>query len=264
MTDLVQRIKPGNRIFLFLDYDGTLVPIKRTPEMARLHPLRRQFLKSLGKKMSICIVSGRSLAEIQRLVAIEGIGYVGNHGLEISFNQRIWVHPEAKKIRPVLQRTLKKIQSKTRHWPGVLVEDKGLTGSIHYRRLPSAYWLPLKKIIQTEVGSRGKELRLTSGKRVFEIRPNLDWNKGSAIVKLLRGSGVRDMPLLIYIGDDQTDEDAFRRLGKKDVTIRVGRKKTSQAYYRLVDVNHVWRFLKKLFDLKSRPKTAILKKPSGD
>jgi trehalose-phosphatase len=260
MKDIIQRIKPGERILLFLDYDGTLVPIKKAPELAVLHPSRRRFLKRLGEKVFICIVSGRSLAEIQRLVAIKGIAYIGNHGLEISCGQKVWVHPEARKIRPILRNALKRIQEMTQDLPGVLIEDKGLTGSIHYRQLPPAFWKPLKEIIQAEVGSRGRALKITEGKRVFEIRPNIDWHKGKGIFELLSRLDLDEMPLRIYIGDDQTDEDAFRTFAKDDVTILVGRRKDSRARYRLVDVNDVWRFLKDLFDLVSAPETTIFAK----
>jgi trehalose-phosphatase len=253
MKEIIQRIKPGEPILLFLDYDGTLVPIKKAPELAVLHPLRRQFLKRLGEEVFICIVSGRSLAEIKRLIAIKGIVYIGNHGMEISCGQKVWVHPETKKIRPILRNALKRIQEMTQDLPGVLIEDKGLTGSIHYRQLRPAFWKPLKEIIQAEVGSRGRALKITKGKRVLEIRPNVKWNKGKGILELLGRLDLDKMPLCIYIGDDQTDEDAFRTFTKDDITILVGRRKDSRARYRLVDVNHVWRFLKDLFDLVSAP-----------
>jgi len=259
MKDIIRRIKPGERILLFLDYDGTLVPINKDPELAVLHPLKRQFLKRLGERAFVCIVSGRSLAQIQRLVAIEGIGYVGNHGLEISYGKKIWIHPEAKKTKPFLSRTLKSIRYRTRDLPGVLVEDKGFTGSIHYRRLPTAFWTPLKKIIQTEIRSRRPELKLTEGKKVFEIKPNIQWDKGQGVLELIGWLDPRETTLRIYIGDDRTDEDAFRAFGKDDVTILVGRRKASRARYRLGDVNHVWRFLNNLLDLLSGPKTALIK-----
>jgi trehalose 6-phosphate phosphatase len=260
MKEIIQRIKPGSRILLFLDYDGTLVPIKKAPELAVLHPLRRQFLKRLGEEVFMFIVSGRSLGEIRRLVAIKGIAYIGNHGLEISCGKKVWVHPEAKKIKPILRNSLNRIQEMTRDLPGVLIENKGLTGSIHYRRLPAAFWKPLKTIIQAEVGSRGRALKITKGKRVFEFRPNLDWNKGKGIIELLNRLDLDERPLCIYIGDDRTDEDAFRTLAKDDVTIRVGRRKDSRARYRLADVNHVWRFLKDLFERVSAPETTTFAK----
>ena len=255
----MRRIKPGKRILLFLDYDGTLVPIKKAPGLTRLHPRRRRFLERLSEKALVCIVSGRSLAEIQRLVAIEGVGYIGNHGLEISYGHKLWIHPEAKKFEPVLRKTLKRIRERTQDLPGVIVEDKVLTGSIHYRQLSPAFWKPLKKIVRTEVGSRRQVLKLTEGKRVFEIRPNIHWDKGQGVLMLIDWLDSRETTLRIYIGDDHTDEDVFRTFGKDDIAILVGRRKASRARYRLGDVNHVWRFLNNLLDLLAGPKTALIR-----
>jgi len=252
MKDIVQRIKPGERILLFLDYDGTLIPVKKTPELAVLHPLRRRFLKRLSEKVFICIVSGRSLAEIQRLVAIEDIAYIGNHGLEISYGQKSWAHPEARKIRPTLRNALKRTQDRTQDLPGVLIEDKGLTGSIHYRQLPGAFWKPLKEIILDEIGSRQRELKITEGKRVFELRPNIKWDKGRGVRELIGWLDSIEHTLRIYIGDDQTDEDAFKTFNKRALTILVGAREDTNARYHLADVEGVWKFLRVLFLRVSR------------
>lgn len=246
MKDIILRIKPGERILLFLDYDGTLVPIKKTPELAVLHPLRRRFLERLGEDVFICIVSGRSLAEIRRLVGIKGIAYIGNHGLEISYGQKIWIHPEVKKSKPVLRKALKRIRERTQVLPGVIVEDKGLTGSIHYRQLSPAFWKPLKKIVRTEVESRRQELKLTEGKRVFEIRPNIQWDKGQGVLELIGWLDPRATILRIYIGDDQTDEDAFKVFDGDALTILVGHGENTFAHYHIKDVDVVWKFLSAL------------------
>jgi trehalose-phosphatase len=251
MKEIIQRIKPEEHLFLFLDYDGTLVPIQKSPELAILHPLRRSFLKRLGKRVFLCIVSGRSLAEIRRLVAIKDIAYIGNHGLEISYERRRWVHPEAKRIIPILKNVLKKILHSTRDFPGVLIEDKGVTGTIHYRLLDLALWNPLKKIIGKEVELRNRELKMTEGKKVFEIRPNVEWDKGRGVQQLVGWLAHKEMPLWIYIGDDQTDEDAFKVFERDAITILVGQRKNTYAKFRLADVNQVWRLLRALLPLVS-------------
>jgi trehalose-phosphatase len=251
MKEIIRRIKPEEHLLLFLDYDGTLVPIKKNPELAILHPLRRNSLKRLGKRVFLCIVSGRSLAEIQRLVAVKDIAYIGNHGLEISYGQRRWVHPEARRIRPILRDVLKRIHHKTKDFPGVLIEDKGVTGTIHYRLLDSALWNPLKEIIGKEVELRSRELKMTEGKRVFEIRPNVEWDKGKGVQQLGGWLAPKEMPLGIYIGDDQTDEDAFKVFERDAITILVGQRKNTHAKFRLADVNQVWRLLRALLPLVS-------------
>lgn len=260
MKDIIQRIKPGERILLFLDYDGTLVPIKKTPELAVLHPLRREFLKRLGEKAFVCIVSGRSLAEIRRLVTIKSLAYVGNHGLEIACRQKVWVHPEAIKIKPILRNSLKRIQEMTQDLPGVLIENKGLTGSIHYRQLPRASWKPLKEIVQAEIGSRGRALKITKGKRVFEIRPKLKWDKGQGVKKLISRLRPTETTIRVYIGDDQTDEDAFKALDKDALTILVGRRENTFARYHLRDVDGVWKLLRALLSAISLPRRGTFQK----
>ena len=243
MKDILQKVTRGRTILLFLDYDGTLVPIKKAPGLAVLRASRRRLLERLSQNAFICIVSGRSLADIQKLASIKNIAYIGNHGLEISYRGRQWIHPEAKRIRPVLKSVLERIRRKTGDRPGLLVEDKGLTGSIHYRRLAAPLSKELREIIEFEVRLRSRELKLTEGKKVFEIRPTVDWDKGKGVRELIRWLRTMQPVLRIYIGDDRTDEDAFRALGRGNITIIVGKRRDSHARSRLPDVNAVWMFL---------------------
>jgi len=243
MRAIGRDITSGRPLLLFLDYDGTLVSLKRAPELAVLRTSRRRLLQRLSRSAFICIVSGRSLADIRKMASIKDIAYIGNHGLEISFRGRRWTHPEAKRIKPVIKNVLERIRRKTGDWPGLLVEDKGLTGSVHYRRLAAPLPQKLRNIIEQEVRSRGRELKLTEGKKVLEIRPNIDWDKGKGVLELGRWRNVKRPALRIYIGDDQTDEDAFRALGRDDLTILVGKRRDTLARSRLPDVNAVWKFL---------------------
>jgi len=253
MTSIQRQITGRKRIFLFLDYDGTLVPIKRAPELAVLRASRRHLLERLSRTLFIGIVSGRSLADIQKTVSIKDIAYIGNHGLEISCRNRRWIHPGAKRIRPVLKSVLRRIRRKTQDWPGLLVEDKGLTGSIHYRRLTTPLPKELGDLVEREVRLRRGELQLTEGKKVLEIRPHIDWDKGTGVLKLSRWLGIKRPDLRIYIGDDQTDEDAFRALDGNAITIRVGTGKDSSARFQLPDVAAVWEFLSAFLSLAPPP-----------
>lgn len=253
MTSLQREITGRKPIFLFLDYDGTLVPIKESPELAGLRASKRRLLKRLSRSVSICIVSGRSLADIRKLASIKDVAYIGNHGLEIASRGRRWVHPEAKRIKPVLRGVLRRIRREAGKYPGVLVEDKGLTGSIHYRRLAAPLPKELRDLIEDEVGLKSRELRLTEGKKVFEIRPNIDWDKGKGVLELSRWLGIKRPAVRIYIGDDRTDEDAFRALGGNGITIRVGRRRGSLARWCLPDVAAVWKFLGALMPAGAPP-----------
>jgi len=193
--------------------------------------------------MFICIVSGRSLADVRRRVGIEGLAYVGNHGLEARWGRRTWIHPLAKKRRPALGRLLKRIEARTRRFPRLFVEDKGVTGSVHFRRLDAALVAPLRRIVADEVRRKGGTFMVTEGKKVLEIRPDIDWDKGLGIRKLMRWLPRELEALRIFIGDDRTDEDAFLALGGDSITIHVGHGRKTRARYRLADVERVWTFL---------------------
>jgi trehalose-phosphatase len=246
MRKIIQKIKPGNKILLFLDYDGTLVPIKKKPELAVLHPRRRKVLESLSEKFFVSVVSGRSLREIKKIVGIDTLAYIGNHGLEMCWRDKRWVHPEAEKIRPALEGVLKRLRIRTRGLKEVLIEDKRLTASIHYRLLAPESRKKLKKIIGKETQIHKRLLIITEGKRVYELRPKLEWDKGRGILQLIQWLELEKARIKVYVGDDRTDEDAFKALEKDGLTILVGRRKDSFALYRFSGVDEVWKFLKAL------------------
>jgi len=243
MRDILRMIKPGQRPLLFLDYDGTLVSIQRTPDRVVLSRRRKRFLEALSERMFVCVVSGRSLADIRRRVGIEGLAYIGNHGLEARWGRRTWVHPQAKKRPPALGRLLKRIEARTERFPRLLVENKGVTGSVHFRRLDPALVAPLKRIVAEEVRREGGIFMVTEGKKVLEIRPDIDWDKGLGIRKLMNWLPRERGTVRIFIGDDRTDEDTFLALGGDSITIHVGHGRKTRARYRLADVERVWTFL---------------------
>jgi trehalose-phosphatase len=249
MKEILRGIERGERILLFLDYDGTLVPIRKTPARAVFPSSKRDVLEGLSRRACVGIVSGRSLSEIQRLVAVKDIGYIGNHGLEISCGRRCWVHPRAKRTEPLLREALKKIRRAAGQFPGVFVEDKGVTGAVHYRLAARAVWAPLQEIVGREVERAGRTLTMSKGKRVFEIKPNVPWDKGQGVLKLLDWLHPEGKFRVVYIGDDRTDEDAFKAVnlsGRGAVTIHVGRTEKTRARYRLGTVGEVWTLLRAL------------------
>jgi trehalose 6-phosphate phosphatase len=155
-----------------------------------------------------------------------------------------------RKTRPILRGVLRKIQQSTRGFPGVLVEDKGATATIHYRLVDPDLWSPLKELVRGQVKPVRRVLKISEGKRALEIKPNLAWNKGKGIQELLGWLDLEERPLLMYLGDDQTDEDAFKVINGVDqnaVTIHVGRMMDTRARYRLSNVNEVWKLLRALY-----------------
>jgi trehalose 6-phosphate phosphatase len=181
------------RTALILDVDGTLAPIVARPELAEVPRSTRAELSRLaGRYLLVACVSGRSGVDAQRLVGVEGIRYVGNHGLELD--------PRAENLAGRIASFRKSV--------GREVEDKGLTLSYHFREArnePEAR----KELEAVAQRARGEGLVARWGRKVLEIRPKIDADKGTAVRALLGESGAARA---LYAGDDTTDLDAFNAL----------------------------------------------------
>lgn len=244
-------------VYIFLDYDGTLTPISKSPDKALIPQQAREVLAALSKNpgYKLAIISGRALKDIKGMVGVAGIVYVGNHGLEIE-------GPKLKFesiIPPGFKRVLKKIKddlsNKLISIKGVFLEDKGYALSLHYR-LVNERDIPLVKMAFHEAIIAylvGNKIRINSGKMMLEIRPPIKWNKGKAVLWLLarREFALKDARVFpVYIGDDVTDEDAFGALKNKGLTIFVGDPKESKARYYLKNPQEVTELLRKILELK--------------
>lgn len=227
--------------FLGLDFDGTLAPLAPHPDLARLPPRSKRLLRRLAalRRARVAILSGRALSDIKRKVSVAGLIYVGNHGLEIQDAAgRVWVHPQARRTAGLMARMAARLAVDLKEFPGVFVENKGLTLSVHYRLLPRYLSpRPLGEMIHLLIAGQRNRLRLQAGKKVWEIRPTLKWNKGYAIRRLL-GSKVGEW-IPVFVGDDTTDEEGFKSLGPEALTVRVGYKKDSYARFRLKNQRQV-------------------------
>ena len=206
------RLFNADRILLLFDYDGTLTPIVARPEDALLPEEARQRLTALSThpRCLAGIVSGRSLADLSVLADIQGLIHAGNHGMEIRGPGLDFKHPQAIAAREVLAEVQATLSGALAHVPGIIVEDKGLTLTVHYRATPE----PLASEVEGLVTATSEpyvdsgQLRLTRGKMVMEVRPAIAWDKGKAIEKIREG--FEDCPFPVYFGDDRTDEDGFR------------------------------------------------------
>ncbi|MFH1576472.1 MAG: trehalose-phosphatase [Candidatus Margulisiibacteriota bacterium] len=234
-------------LLLFLDYDGTLTPIVKKPHLAKLSKARQAKLRKISTTphIRVVVISGRKLADLKKLVGIPGIFYAGNHGFEISGPKTSLVHPKAKAAKPIIAKIKKELTKELKGIKGTLVEDKTLTLSLHYRLVKAAALPKVKKIFSqvTEPYLKSKKIRITEGKKVLEVRPNIDWDKGKAVLWFLekKFKGKRVFP--IFIGDDTTDEDAFIALKDKGSTFRVGRSETTHAKHIIKDVDQVYHLL---------------------
>ncbi len=251
--EVINCIRTSSHVLLFLDYDGTLVPICKEPSLAKLSSEGNTLLRTLSKIpwLSIGIISGRPLKEVRKLVGIKEICYAGNHGFEILFRRKNWVHPELKGFESRLGRVVLGLKNSTKGIKGVLVEDKRLTVSVHYRNLAGKSPKNVLKIVSRVLEPYPGIFTISRGKKVYEVRPRIKWGKGEAVVKLSQLRGFKTMPMKVYIGDDQTDEDAFRVLGKGDISIRVGYRKDSKARYFCMGSGEVLRFLEEITLLRN-------------
>jgi len=255
---VADRISRSARVLLCFDYDGTLTPIVATPEAALLTEETGDLLRSLSRhpRYRLAIVSGRALREIRSMVGIDGLIYAGNHGLELVGNSLRYIHPAARSARPAIEESARQLRRGLAGIAGARIEDKGLSLSIHFRQVKPEdldRTLGIIRGITRGPVERG-EVKVTDGKKVIEIRPPVDWDKGKIVNRLeYEISRAEDAGTLltIYTGDDRTDEDAFRAIGNSGVTIRVGGANVeSAARYYLEDVARVRIFMNRLLELQ--------------
>jgi trehalose 6-phosphate phosphatase len=250
-----KRILGKEFLFIGLDYDGTLTPIVSHPDHALLPPDTKSLLTYLCDlpHTSVCIISGRSYEDIRKQVGIRKIIYAGNHGMEIKGKSFSFSIKNSKKYAEEINKICRNLTQRLKEIKGVWVENKGLTASIHYRLADPKDVKKAKQIIFPIIKTL-KNLKLRRGKKVWEIRPNIDWDKGKAVQYVLEKSLGKDWKRrssVVYIGDDQTDEDAFSLLKQHGITAVVSRKpsSTSNAQYFLVHPQEVISFLRWLSNL---------------
>lgn len=247
-----EQISKRKKVNLFLDFDGTLTPIVSTPDKVKVPQEVHSILEKIHEydHVFVAIISGRSFENLKEIVNIRGIHYAGNHGLEISGVKRTEIVPNAAQ----LVRTIKKIADDLNKVlltvPGSWVENKSLTASVHYRNVPPSHVPELNRLVG-EITARYIErglIKLTRGKKVIEIRPKLEWHKGKA-VKWMQKNIAEKRAANIYIGDDDTDEDAFKALNS-GITIKVTRdsKIKTEAQYYVNNPTEVRYFLQWLLD----------------
>lgn len=257
--ELKDKLK-NKHLFIFLDFDGTLAPIADTPAKAAIPKETKRILKGLSKKSycKIAVISGRSLKDIKsKLTGLSNIIYSGNHGLEIE-GPKIKFSPLISSGYLMAVKTLKGIlQKKFQAIKGVLLEDKGFSLSLHYR-LVDVKQVSLIKAIFREAAIRyvaGGKIRVKEGKKVLEVGPPLEWDKGKVVLWLLsrqRFAKYGREVLPVYIGDDLTDEDAFKVLKRIGITVFVGRpNESSNAKYYLEDTSEVAKLLKNILEIQS-------------
>ncbi len=210
------------RPVVFLDYDGTLTPIVSRPELATLAPDMRHTLAVLAERCPVAVVSGRDRADIQTLVQLDSVYYAGSHGFDIAGPHQVRMqHAEGLEFLPLLDEVETQLQHQLGTIQGALVERKKFTIAVHFRNVASEQVGYIESLVDAEL-KKHPQLRKGLGKKVFELQPRLDWHKGKAVLWLLDTLALHTPDVvLIYIGDDITDEDAFHTLAGYGLTIVV-------------------------------------------
>jgi trehalose-phosphatase len=212
----------GRTPAVFLDYDGTLTPIVPDPRHATLPEPTRAALRRLADRVPVAIVSGRDLDDVRAMVGIEGIAYAGSHGFDIvdPDGER---HERAPDALPVLDDAELRLAPVVEGIPGAALERKRFALAVHFRRIEDPDRVnDLEAAVDQAVADSDGRLRKTGGKKIFELRPAVDWDKGKALLWLLGVLGLdRDDVVPLYVGDDLTDEDAFAAIGERGLGVVV-------------------------------------------
>lgn len=236
----------GCDLAIFLDYDGTLTPIVNDPEKALLSDSMRQTLRVLANRTPVAILSGRDLDDVRRRVDIDGIIYAGSHGFDIAGPGELRKEV-ATEFLVELDLAERQLRKQLAGIPGARVERKRFSIAAHYRTVKESDLPSLHRIVNG-VAARHRELRSMEGKKIYELQPHIDWDKGKAmlwLLKILSPNNAKNRA--IYVGDDRTDEDAFRALKKRGVAILVSDEpRPTAASYLLRNSSEVERFLHEL------------------
>ncbi|KAA8533855.1 hypothetical protein F0562_031372 [Nyssa sinensis] len=263
----------GKRIALFLDYDGTLSPIVDNPDCAFMSNAMRAAVSDVAKYFPTAIISGRSCDKVYEFVELKELYYAGSHGMDImgpvrpSSNdhpncirttdkqgKEVNLFQPASEFLPMIEEVFRSLVEITKEIEGAKVENNKFCVSVHYRNVDEKSWTTIGQCVH-EILKNYPRLRLTHGRKVLEVRPVLSWDKGKAVEFLLETLGLSncDDVLPIYVGDDRTDEDAFKVLrgGNRGYGILVSSApKESNAFYSLRDPSEVMEFLKSLVTWK--------------
>lgn len=221
-------------ILIALDFDGTIAPLVPHPDDAALLPHARPVLLALAERddTEIALISGRSLEDLIERIAIGDVYYAGNHGIEIQGPDLHETVNAALELQPRVQRCFEALHASIGEIKGVYLEDKHLSLSVHYRMVEDeSEQQRVQAAVQQVFDAHKEGLRLTTGKRVLEVRPDIDWHKGKALQFIVQQiENVRGAEMLqIFIGDDKTDEDGFAALPNNGAGVLVGAADTRTA-----------------------------------
>ncbi|KFK30542.1 hypothetical protein AALP_AA7G275800 [Arabis alpina] len=263
MFEEILHASQGKQIVMFLDYDGTLSPIVDDPDRAFMSRKMRRTVKKLANCFPTAIVSGRCREKVYNFVKLTELYYAGSHGMDIKGPEQGSIYMEdsksllcqpATEFLPMIDEVCQKLIKQTKLTPGAKVENNKFCVSVHFRRVDENNWSDLANQVRSVMKDYPK-LRLCEGRKVLEIRPIIKWDKGKALEFLLESLGYANCADVfpLYIGDDRTDEDAFKilRERRQGLGILVSKfPKETNASYSLQDPDEVMDFLRRLVEWK--------------
>ncbi|KAL9258535.1 putative trehalose-phosphate phosphatase D [Drosera capensis] len=259
MFEKIMNEANGKQIVMFLDYDGTLSPIVNDPDRAFMSDEMRVAIRGVAKRFPTAIVTGRCRDKVYDFVRLAELYYAGSHGMDIQGPKELKqpgngavLFQAASDFIPIINEVHATLSEKTRSTPGAKVEHNKFCLSVHFRCVDEKRWAELAEQVK-DVLNEYPGLRLTQGRKVLEIRPAIKWDKGKALEFLLESLGFADTDNVfpVYIGDDRTDEDAFKVLkeGNKGLGILVSKvPKETNASYTLQEPSEVKSFLQRLVE----------------
>jgi trehalose-phosphatase len=249
-------IETDKKLVFFLDYDGTLTPIVGSPELAIITQDMKKTVEELAKIHTVAVVSGRMREDVQNLIGIKGIFYAGSHGFDIQGPGNFsMIHPVARETIPLITEIIKQLKEKLQNIEGALVEEKKFSVAAHYRKVKKQEDLQYIERTVSEIITKYDELRLLKGKKVFEILPNIDWDKGKAVRWIMNTLKIPwETTSTFYIGDDTTDEYAFRTVVTRGTAIMVTDEpsKPSAADFQLQSPDEVKKFFEQIITISDK------------
>lgn len=247
--EIHHRVRRADRVALFTDFDGTLAAISRWPSRVRLAPRVRALLAAIAQKnVTLGVVSGRRLVDVQARVGLRGIWYVGAHGYFLC-------EPGGKSATlltatSIAQMTLvrRRLARQLHGMPGIILEHKEATAAVHYRNaspgIRELAFTAIRRLLENH-----PNLHLLSGKKVWELLPDTRTNKWTAIRRILQTERQRlsGRWVVFYLGDDATDERVFEKM--KGISVAVGRSRRTAARYFLRSPAEVRQFLERFCEV---------------
>lgn len=244
-----------SRLVLFLDFDGTVVPISTRPKDVRVSELMTQALDRLGRRLPIAVVSGRPVNDLRRVIGLKHIHYVGLHGFSYATpgKRPSWLAPRPP--RRMVRRWKKALEAVAGKVRGAWVEDKGIAVALHDRQVTRQDRRRLRRqaVKALQDWLREKQIRLLRGKRIMEALPSTDCDKGTAVRRLLQKPWARSR-VPVYFGDDITDFPALQRVARSGLAIQVGSiPHAPKTWLRLANSDAVEKVLCDMADRLDRP-----------